>query len=122
MKKVLIALALPTILGCAVLLWPRPVKAESVQDIKHEQVIRGLFEQVRQSETLTQELIDTHMEIAYMALRPDNECLVCQAMALLVLRGNDDNWADTLGECVDDDELDMAIADVLYDSECKHID
>ena len=120
MKKYLLALTLPTIIGLAVIFFPRPSAAAVYHPVPHEQVIHDLADLVRNSETLSQELRDTHMEIASMVLDEHSDCLVCWAAALLMLRSNDENWADTLGECIDDDELDRCISEVLYDSECKH--
>lgn len=118
MKKVLIALFLPSVIGLAVFLWPRPVKAEPVKEVYHEKVINGLFDLVVESEPLSQELLNTHLEL-YNFVMEHKDCLTCKAMALLALRQNDDSWADTLGECIDDNELDSCIVEVLFDAECE---
>ena len=118
MRKYLIGLLLPTVIGLCVFLWPRPVQAEPTEQPHHEQVINNLFDQVVNSETLTQELYDTHLEL-YNFVMDHQHCLTCKATALLALRQHDGNWADTLGECVDDNELDSCIVEVLYDAECE---
>lgn len=117
MKKVLLAFLLPSIIGCAVFFFPRPTKAEPVAIMPYsEHVVRDMFDLVRQSETLSAELFQASPEIARAALKESPDCLVCQAAALLRLRSYDENWADTIGECVDDDELDFCISNVLYNS------
>ena len=117
MRKFLIALTLPTILGLAVFFYPRPAQAEPVEVPHHEQVVNDLFDQVLHSETLSQELLETHLEL-YNFVMDHKDCLTCKVMALIALRQHDGNWADTLGECVDDQELDSCIVEVMLDAEC----
>lgn len=118
MRKYLIGLCLPSIIGLCVILWPRPAQAEALEMPHHEQVINDLFDQVLNSETLTQELLDTHLEL-YNFVMDHKDCLTCKVTALMALRQHDGNWADTLGECVDDNELDSCIVEVLFNAECQ---
>lgn len=117
MKRYILTIALIVAIGCTVLFFPRPTKAEPVAIMPYsEHVVRDMFDLVRQSETLRAELFQASPEIARAALKESPNCLVCQAAALLRLRSYDENWADTIGECVDDDELDFCISNVLYNS------
>jgi hypothetical protein len=121
MKKYIISMAIPIILGCAVIFWPRPIKAEPAPIVSYsEEVITEIFDLVSQSENLRDELYKASPEIAEAALVESPNCLVCKAAALLRLRSYDENWADTLGECIDDDELDFCISYTLY-SACHEV-
>lgn len=107
-------------IGLAVFLWPRPVKTEPIEEVYHEKVINGLFDLVVESEPLSQELLNANPKL-YNFVMEHKDCLTCKAIALLALRQNDDSWADTLGEYIDDNELDSCIVKVLFDAECEKL-
>lgn len=117
MKRCILTVALVVAIGCTVLFFPRPTKAEPMPNMPYsESVVTDMFKLVAQSETLRAELYEANPRIAQAALKDSQDCLVCQAAALLALRGIDESWVDTIGECVDDDELDFCISNVLYNS------
>lgn len=119
MKKFVLSIILIPLLALATFCWPRPVHAQPERPY-HEKVINDLFDQVINSETLTQELYETHLEL-YNLVMDHKDCLSCKAIALMALRQHDGNWADTLGECIDDNELDSCIVEVLFDAECEKL-
>lgn len=116
MKKYIIMLCIPIILGISAIAFPRP--PHEWHRPYHEQVVFDLYSQVKESETLTQELKETWPELWHQLVCGHAQyCVLCQADILLALRSNDQLWADTLGECVDDDELDLCIAEIILDAE-----
>lgn len=119
MKKFLLGITLPTIIGVCVLLWPRPTAADINCSAlpAHEQIVVSAFDLIQHSDELQQELYKANRNVAKSALEESPDCLVCKAAALLALRALDESWADTIGETYDDDELDQAIAQVLWDSD-----
>lgn len=116
MKKVLIAITLPIIIGLAVFFFPRPSAAMPVRPY-YEQVITDLWDQVLLADQLQAELYEANANVARAALVDSPNCLVCQAIALMALRDYDKNWADTLGEDPFADDLDQAVIQVVYESE-----
>lgn len=116
MKKVLIALALPAIIGLAVFFYPRPVAAEPQQPY-HERVVNDLWQELIQAPQLVQELYVANPAVARAALVESPDCLVCKAIALMALRQYDGNWADTLGESAFADDLDQCVITIIYEAE-----
>lgn len=117
MKKYFGIIAGILLVGCLSIFWPRPAVAESKQPY-YEKEISYLFDIVKNSEPLKEELIRINPQLAHNVLAGDSkDCLVCQAMALLALRNNDDCWADTLGECEYSDDLDNCILMIVLDAE-----
>ena len=84
-----------------------------------EQTIEELWSHVMNSEILQQELVDAHLELSNLAL--GNDCITCHAIALMALREYDGNWADTLGEFSEADDLDSCLIEVLFDAECTRL-
>lgn len=114
MKKVLIALTLPTILGIAVWAFPRPTEKP---EPFHEHVIHELWSCVEQAPQLCDELRLANPRIADAVFGENKDCLVCQAAALIALRDYDENWADTIGEMPYADVLDSCAVEVIADAE-----
>ena len=117
MKKYLISLALPTILGVAVLAFPRP--AEESERPFHEEVISELWKCVAEAPQLCDELRLANPRIAEAVFGNSKNCLVCQAAALIALRDYDGNWADTIGEMPYADALDSCAVEVIADADIR---
>lgn len=117
MKKYLISLALPIILGVAVLALPRPT--EECDRPFHEQVIIELWSCVEQAPQLCDELRLANPRIADAVFGDSKDCLVCQAAALIALRDYDGNWADTIGEMPYADALDSCAVEVIADADIR---
>jgi hypothetical protein len=88
-----------------------------VDNSYYAHMINRLFEFVEDSDILSEELRAANPEIAKCLLDEHNDCVSCKALALLSIREFDGNWADTLGEFSEADELDEACINVLTEHE-----
>ena len=108
MKKYIIRVLIPIVLGCLVMFWPRPAKAvmpvihhpeydeETVQTCADN--IWDLFYQLQGCPAMMEEVEANPLLSELYACADRQDCINCAALLIFKLWQSSDVWADTLGE------------------------
>jgi hypothetical protein len=121
MKKYLSIVLGIIIVGCLVIFWPRPAKAntpvithpeydeETIQTCSEN--IWDLFYQLQGCPAMMEEVIQNPLLSECYLCASHNDCITCAALLMFKLQQSSDVWDDTLGES---EPGETVVEDVVY--------